>query len=371
MAVRARDQNATPELTVLYDTRDRHFGQNPYLTLLRDATRPDAEVVGFSWQRALFGRYDLVHVHWPEYLLRPGREWMRPAARVLVRLWLWRLRVHATPMVRTMHDLKPLVGLTAAEAALLRRIESQTTARIWLTDPSGLDKAPAMSGEDVIIPHGDYLPWVAERHGSAGPPTDETSDPDAFALLCFGILRPYKRFEQVITATAGLSGEMHAHLRVLGSAPEPDYLVTLFEAAGFAPANVEVIARRASDDELYVALSAADLVVVPYDDLYNSGVVLLALSARRPVALRDNPISRALQAEFGKGWVILWSGDLDAAKLQDVIEQAQAPRAALDMQQSRSWESVGRRHRAFYAAVVAETAGKPATAPAHQGLSST
>jgi beta-1,4-mannosyltransferase len=369
--VRSRDQNGTPELTVLYDTRDRHFGQNPYLTLLRDSARPDVGVLGFSWRRALFGRYDLVHVHWPEYLLRPGRGWMRPCARALMRLWLWRLRVHATPMVRTMHDLKPLVGLSAAEGQLLQQVVDQTTARIWLTDPSGLDGAPGMGGEDVVIPHGDYLPWVAEQHGGDVPVADGQPLHDTFALLCFGILRPYKRFEQVITATAGLSDEMHAHLRVLGSAPEPDYLVTLFEAAGRAPTSVEVVARRASDAELSAALAAANLVVVPYDDLYNSGVVLLALSARRPVALRDNTISRALQAEFGKGWVILWSGDLDACTLQGVIGEAQAPRTALDMPQSRSWGSVGQQHRALYADVVSARAKAPAITPSHRGLSST
>jgi hypothetical protein len=135
-------------------------------------------------------------------------------------------------------------------------------------------------------------------------------------------------------------------------------------------------AWRSSRDERalrrsLVALAAANLVVVPYDDLYNSGVVLLALSARRPVALRDNTISRALQAEFGKGWVILWSGDLDACTLQGVIGEAQAPRTALDMPQSRSWGSVGQQHRALYADVVSARAKAPATTPSHRGLSST
>ena len=360
-----------PELTVLYDTRDRHFGQNPYLTLLRDSTRPDVEIVGFSWLRALLGRYDVVHVHWPEYLLRPGRGSMRPLARLLMRLWLWRLRVRSTPMVRTMHDLKPLVGLSPAEAGLLDQIVNQTTARVWLTDPSGLDSGQEIGGEDVVIPHGDYLPWVAEQNENAEPAAALESRPDGFALLCFGILRPYKRFEQVITATVGLVGEPHAHLRVLGSAPEPEYAVTLFEASSGAPASVEIVARRASDEELYAALAATDLVVVPYDELYNSGVVLLALSARRPVALRDSVISRALQAEFGTGWVILWSGDLDAGKLRGVITDALAPRGELDIQHSRSWESVGQRHRAFYAAVTSTPAGEPAAAPARRGLSST
>ena len=363
-------------MRILYDTRERHFAQNPYLVLLRDSLSPEVDVVGFSWREALLGRYDLVHLHWPEYLLRPGRRWMRPIADLAMRLWLWRMRTRSAPIVRTVHDLRPLITLSPSESRLLDRLGRLTTARIWLTDPSGLPEAPAIENGDAVIPHGDYLPWLAEQAARTGLPVDadgveEPRDPGPCALLCFGILRPYKRFEQVIAAVAELPEEVPAHLRILGGAPVPEYLVTLFGAAGVAPARVEVVARRASDEELYSALRAADLVVVPYDELYNSGVALLALSAQRPVALRQSVISRALQAEFGAGWVHLWPGDLDGDKLTGVVEAARARRAPLDMERSRGWESVGARHRAFYAEILAEPARSSARIPTPGGLTST
>ena len=348
------DLPETTAVRVLFDTRERHFEQNPYVNLLREALAPRVRVEGFSWGRALLGRYDLAHLHWPEYMLRPGPRWMRPIAAAALRLWLWRLRLRGTPVVRTMHDLAPLVALTPDEAGLLGRVADQVGARIWLTAPDGLPGAPDTAPEDVIIPHGDYLPWLAGQAAAAGPLPSATRDSDEpFELLCFGILRPYKRFEQVIAAAVELPADANVRLRVLGSAPEPDYRATLIQAAQAAPDRVEVVTRRATDRELYLALGEADLVVVPYDELYNSGVVLLALSAARPVALRENIISRALQEEFGAGWVNLWSGDLDARKLAGVIDEARAPRPALDIERSRGWDSVGNLHRAFYVSQLA------------------
>ena len=360
-------------MRVLYDTRERHFDQNPYLSLLRESMSPTVEVLGFSWKRALLGRYDLVHVHWPEYVLRPGRRWLRPLAAVATELWLRRLAANSTPVIRTVHDLRPLVSLSRSEERLLARLERLTSARIWLTEPAGLPGAPRIEAGDAVIPHGDYLPWLREQAdgAAAAAPERALATADVPELLCFGILRPYKRFEQVITAVAELPPENRVHLRVLGSAPSPEYLVALLRAAGAAPARVEMVARRASDPELYAALLAADLVVVPYEELYNSGVVLLALSAQRPVALRDSVISRALQAEFGPSWVSLWPGDLDAGKLTAVLAVAREPRATLDIERSRGWESVGGRHRAFYGEVrAALDAGSPSLG-AQDGLPST
>ena len=41
---------------------------NPYLVMLRDAlvAEPTIEHVPFSWRAALTGRYDVLHVHWPD-----------------------------------------------------------------------------------------------------------------------------------------------------------------------------------------------------------------------------------------------------------------------------------------------------------------
>ena len=81
---------------------------NPYIVMLGDslARTPDLELVRFSWRAALVGRYDVVHLHWPEVLME-GRDPLRSAGkRVAFAALLTRVAVTRTPVVRTVHNLE-------------------------------------------------------------------------------------------------------------------------------------------------------------------------------------------------------------------------------------------------------------------------
>ena len=76
---------------------------NPYIIQLRDslAATPGVEVVCWTWKDALLGRYDVFHTHWTEALIeRRGRR-STVLRRILFALFLVRLRVTSTPVVRT------------------------------------------------------------------------------------------------------------------------------------------------------------------------------------------------------------------------------------------------------------------------------
>jgi glycosyltransferase involved in cell wall biosynthesis len=348
------------ERVVLFDTRKRHFTQNPYIALLCDSVTPEVEVHGFAWYRALVGRYDVVHAHWPEYLLRPGRRGLRPFAYALTAAWMLRLWLLHVPVVRTIHDRAPLVPVSAVERLLIQAWDRLTVGRIWLTPPPERGASSVDVG-DVIIPHGDYRPWIARLDGSAcqtrggaavraARGTEAIERPpgeDSVRMLCFGILRPYKRFEEVIRAVA-VGNDSSIELVVAGSAPDPEYLSRLVAECGRSE-RISVLPRRTTDSELLQLLGDSRLVVVPYADIYNSGVVLFALSAGCPVAIRANQTATALQEEYGPDWVMLWDGELDAAKLQDIVQHLNAPRRDLAHPERREWKYVGRQHASFYA----------------------
>ena len=58
--------------------------KNPSIVMLVESL-PDAEVEveAFTWRRAIFGRYDVIHIHWPE-LLFGGTARLSAALRVLL-----------------------------------------------------------------------------------------------------------------------------------------------------------------------------------------------------------------------------------------------------------------------------------------------
>src|SRR3712207_1619825 len=65
--------------------------ENPFIGLLLDSMPADVDVRGFTWRRALLGQYDVLHLHWPEQLLRGATKARSSLKSVLFFLLLLRL----------------------------------------------------------------------------------------------------------------------------------------------------------------------------------------------------------------------------------------------------------------------------------------
>lgn len=334
-------------MIVLFDTRRRHWDQNPFISLLAGSLPNHTVAKGFSWKRALFGKYDVVHLHWPEYLTKHSRWYLRALSRLLTGLWLVRICTFNTPLLRTIHNKRPHDNLTNPfDRFLLTRLEKACKAHIWMQDPalSGLIDDTNYS----VIPHGEYLPWiqrVAPKLSYAG--NAATKHPETpITLLCFGILKAYKNLEEPIAAVLS-SPDTKVKLRITGSAPDEFYIDTLRSAAAEDP-RIDIQPGRVPDDELILHILASDYVVVPYPDMFNSGVVLLALSLGRPVVLRENPITRALCEEFGSEWIHIYPDRFDRTLLESLEAAPPIDAEAPIWGDWRSWQSIGQKHSDLY-----------------------
>jgi beta-1,4-mannosyltransferase len=69
-AASAMAEQSQPRFVVLQSTGRPDDTTNPYLVQLLRALPDTVEVRYFSVCDALLSRYDLFHVHWPEYLIR-------------------------------------------------------------------------------------------------------------------------------------------------------------------------------------------------------------------------------------------------------------------------------------------------------------
>ena len=70
----AREAAVFDKITVLESFSPRGPTTNPYLTQLLACGSTDISIEPFSWKQAIVGHYDVLHLHWPEFLLRgPGR----------------------------------------------------------------------------------------------------------------------------------------------------------------------------------------------------------------------------------------------------------------------------------------------------------
>ncbi|WP_156479759.1 hypothetical protein [Pseudoclavibacter helvolus] len=321
----------TKTVKVLFDTRERHWLQNPYVGLLAaEVSRIGYSVVGFSWKRALFGFYDVLHVHWPEYLLRGGTRLRRVGAYVFFILLLVRIVLTKRIVVRTHHNVNPHQDGNRFEEALLRKLDSLVQQRIWLS-PAQHDHRYASQN---LVPHGSYLPWLTELDYS---PTPSVERGERLRLVTFGILKPYKSIESGIEYVAGSpKGAIRSYI-IRGAAPDAAYF-SFLQSMSLVDERVKLVQGRLDDFSLIAFLSDADIVVLPYRDMYNSGTLLMALSLNRTVLVHRNSITESLREEFGTDWI------------QFIDERGipNSPAGTVHFAEDRTWAHSARRHAEIY-----------------------
>jgi glycosyltransferase involved in cell wall biosynthesis len=106
-------------------------------------------------------------------------------------------------------------------------------------------------------------------------------------VLFFGLLRPYKGVEELLSAWRQLPSALgdSARLWIVG---HPRMPLAPLEAA--APDGVRFVPRFVSDSELAACFDRADLVVLPYlstERFDFSGVLATALAFGKPTILSD------------------------------------------------------------------------------------
>ena len=96
-------------------------------------------------------------------------------------------------------------------------------------------------------------------------------------------------------------------------------------------------------------VSAAELVVLPYRQMHNSGTLLLALSLARPVLAPWSESNAAIAEEVGPGWVFLYKSDFDAELLTGALDKVRAAsRSQVPDLSQRDWSRIGQLHYRTY-----------------------
>jgi glycosyltransferase involved in cell wall biosynthesis len=129
-----------------------------------------------------------------------------------------------------------------------------------------------------VIPHGafDYL----TRQPDEVPLPPELREVEGPVILAFGLIRPYKGTDVLLEAFSQIEG---AELWIVGMPRMP--MDGLRELADRAPGSVRFVDRFIPDAEIPAFMRRADLVVQPYRNIEQSGVLYTALAFGRPLIL--------------------------------------------------------------------------------------
>ncbi len=338
---------------------------NPYNRLLYEAVEDEGmEVAEFSLQRALWGSYDLWHLHWPDDFLS-YRSPVTAAAYVGILLLLLVLaRQKGTQIVWTIHDLGPHESHHPwLESIFWRFFPRLVDGFITLSDvgrEAALRQYPSLRRvPGVVIPHGHYRPAYPEPVERDAARKEFDLDPDAPVAVYVGRIRPYKSVEPLVHAFRSVPDE-DARLLVTGN-PSGPAIERQIRRAASGEDRITLDLRFIPDDQIPVVLGAADLVVLPYEDILHSGSALLALSFHRPVLVPNRGAMSELQAHVGDEWVHTYEGRLTTDDLRDALSWARtADRPDEVPLDDLGWNRLAAQTVDLYERVRSGTAGNPA-----------
>jgi beta-1,4-mannosyltransferase len=289
----------------------------------------DVKPLFLGWRQALIGRFDVVHVHWPEHFVPAGSGVRARASRSLARVVIHRARRRKVPVVRTLHNITPHRGSSTTGGENLRKtIDRLTRTEIHLVsgDPN------ITGGETRLIPHGSYREPYADY---------VTEKAEAGRVLHFGRLEGYKGVPGLLEAT--LHSRV-AQLRVVGQ-PADEQVTAAVVSAAERDNRISYTFDFVPDEDLALEISRASLCVFPYRELHSSGAILVALSMSRPILVPRTSTTEELEREVGPQWVRIYDA-LDSTELDAAVDwaaEAQGSGSRPDMS-DRTWQLVRDRH---------------------------
>jgi len=309
------------------------------IRMLVSSLPANVKVTGFRWKSAFRGRYDVLHLHWPELRASaPGRVRRSAYPTMFLALTLLNL-MRRKPTVWTVHNVEPHERLSPLSRLALGTWERHVSVRVFMYESA---RFPDQRTSDLVIRRGDYLPYLEAL-------AIDAAAVEPAGILNFGLIRPYKGIETLLDSYEALPESARPALFVCGSPEVPDYAEAIARRGAEIP-GVVVELGHVPDRELVDRIRRARLIVLPYRKIYNSGTVLLALTLNRHVLVPDSPTMRELREEVGGDWVMLFS-ELTPEALQEALTQAQSAAATSTPPNLtlRDWKDVGESYAALYA----------------------
>ena len=342
---------------------------NPYQRLLGaglETAGYDVTVVGEwpqrypiigAWRAA--GRPPVVHLHWVHDFLGGSGGWPTRRNVIWFDAQLRILKALGVRLVWTVHNLKSH-GTEAdprqIEAhqrlvercdAIIVHCEVARALLIELFEPSA-----AAQGRIHLIPHGSYV----EHYATDIDPMAARSSlglPESGRIFAFvGAIRGYKNVEELLTSFRALDEVTDDDRLVIAGKPLPKRLGT--ELAELADGDPRIVLRlgRQSEEDLSTVLRAADVAVMPFRDILNSGSAILALSHARPLIA---PAMGCLPETIPAGASFLYPPDAtdglaDAMRAALAADLAAMGEAALEDARGLAWGPIAARTAALYRA---------------------
>ena len=267
-----------------------------YQTELASALAAQGHTVGYAGTGGLFAlskaalnnpRAGILHIHWMHALVPDGQGGMKVKFRefclrldIFLARKLLRKKLVWTVHNKLSHECRDAKAELSVRKLLCRQCGSIIMhcgqAKESLRDYYGLDEVKIS-----VIPHGHFIGTYPNTVSRADARRRLGIAQDAFVYCCLGWIRPYKLVPEVIESFRRLNGGNNC-LVVAGSPMNGDMERRVIEAANGMP-NVKLFFGFIKPEDIQCYLNAADIMVLSYSRILNSGAAALAMSFSKPV----------------------------------------------------------------------------------------
>ena len=271
---------------------------NPYQTLLANELAlaglsvqfPQGYRRVFPLRRALQqsdSPFDVLHLHWTNPYLKGRNYWMRSIYSIKLLIDIWLVKLLGVRVVWTIHNLVSHESqFSRLELWVHRRLAKYCDRIIVHYKDAKAEVATLYKVKEwkiSVIPHGHY-------REAYSPSIDKLAAREQLGLsvndtvyLSFGMLRPYKGIENLLqTWQSEQLYNQAATLMIAGKPMNATYGQSIADMV-YRSSKVVLHDRYIDDADVAVYFSAADVVVLPFNNVSTSGSLLLAMSYSKPI----------------------------------------------------------------------------------------
>jgi len=173
-----------------------------------------------------------------------------------------------------------------------------------------------------IVPHGNFTPFINVQYDKEKSKEQLGIPNNRRILLFFGMIKKVKGLEVLLSALKGVIKQNPDILLVIAGKPwENDFsayqkIIDENNLSEYILLHAKFIPQE--DVEHYYC--ASDLVVLPYKKIYQSGVLMMALSYERPVLVSDLPPLKEIISDNENGFLFKTENVSDlSAKLNSIL----------------------------------------------------
>lgn len=338
---------------------------NPYQALLANVLQQEAVEVHFPVGyrrifpifRALKDRpvpVQILHLHWINPYIK-GTSWAKRfiySLKFLVDIFI--VRIAGIKVVWTIHNrLSHEAQFSHLELWTIRQLV-KLVDRIIVHHQAALSELAELyrfnPDKATVIPHGHYR----TIYGEASAPIEARAilglPATGKVYLNLGMLRPYKGIERLLQIWRDHPEITSNHTLLIAGKPLDDaYEQQLAKQA--AETKGAILHLGFVEEHLIpIYFSAADIVVLPFENILTSGSLILAMSYSKPIIA---PRSSGIAETLGTATELLYDSQDKQGLLQAIRKSTQVDLNAISQQVDwectrLNWETIGEKTYQIY-----------------------